>query len=107
MHLDSNSRCPAHYERIKMTEYVKKDGEGICFKKVSKKGTPYYNGSFGLGGKEFWISLFSKKLQSGEQAISFSIQPKEPKKETLQECLDKKEDGYDPVKNEFTDNIPF
>lgn len=91
-----------------MTEYVKKEGEGVCFKKVSKRGTPYYNGSLTLDGKEYWISLFSKTLQSGEQAISFSIQPKQPKeeKQTLSECLSQK-DGYDPVRNEFTDNIDF
>ena len=82
-----------------MTEYVKKDGEGACFKKVSKNGTPYYNGSFKLDEKEYWISLFQRKSQAGEQYISFSIQPKQAK--------EVEKSGYDPVKNEFTDEVPF
>ena len=63
-----------------MTEYVKKDGEGACFKKVSKNGTPYYNGSFKLEGKEYWISLFSKESKAGDKYISFTIQEKQEQK---------------------------
>lgn len=88
-----------------MTEYVKKEGEGVCFKKVSKKGTPYYNGSLTLDGKDYWISLFSKTLQSGEQAISFSIQPKQP--QTTAMDYKKAKDGFDVSKNEFTDTVDF
>lgn len=61
-----------------MTEYVRKDGQGACYKKISKKGVPYYNGWFNLDGKSYWISLFTKKNDNGETYVSYSITPKEP-----------------------------
>ena len=84
-----------------MTEYVKKDGEGACFKKVSKNGTPYYNGSFKLDGKEFWISLFTKKSQAGETYVSFVIQPKEQKPTEEK----KEQKGVDS--SDIDDEVPF
>ena len=62
---------------VKMTEYVKKDGNGACFSRVSKNGVSYYNGSFTLEGKEYWISLFPNKTQQGNPYVSFTIKQKE------------------------------
>ena len=62
-----------------MTEYVKKDGEGACFKKMSKNGNPYYFGQFMLDGKDYKISLFSNKTKNDEPYIKFIIQPKQDK----------------------------
>lgn len=62
-----------------MTEYVKKDGEGACFKKVSSKGNPYFAGQFTLNNEEYRISLFLRKTKADEQYISFIIQPKQDK----------------------------
>ena len=98
--------------------YEKKNGEFACFKKQSKKGTNYFNGTLTLDGKEYWISIFNKHSQKGEQYLSGMV---EPKQEKLPENVDagwteppKQEsitgittDAYDPEKNEFKDGIPF
>jgi hypothetical protein len=59
----------------------KKNGEFACFKKTSKKGTTYFNGTLTLDGKEYWISVFNKHSQKGEQYLSGMVEPKQPKKE--------------------------
>ena len=59
----------------------KKNGEFACFKKTSKKGTTYFNGTLTLDGKEYWISVFNKHSQKGEQCLSGMVEPKQPKKE--------------------------
>ena len=56
----------------------KKDGTGTCYKRVSKKGTAYYNGKFTLDGKDYWLKLFQTKTQDGQPAVSFIIDPREP-----------------------------
>lgn len=91
--------------------YEKKNGEFACFKKQSQKGTNYFNGTLLLDGKEYWISIFNSHSQKGEQYLSGTVKPKEEKKEEQQTTDagwdEKPADAYDPVKNEFTDNIPF
>lgn len=56
----------------------KKDGTGTCYKRVSKKGTTYYNGKFTLDGKDYWLKLFQTKTQDNQPAVSFVIDPREP-----------------------------
>lgn len=91
-----------------MTEYTRKNGEFACFKKQSKKGTNYFNGTLTLDGKEYWISIFNKHSQKGEQYLSGIVEPKQPKEPTVEQVLDNGwEDGFDPIKNEFTDKVPF
>lgn len=90
--------------------YEKKNGEFACFKKQSQKGTNYFNGTLLLGGKEYWISIFNSHSQKGEQYLSGHVEPKQPKQEEnaqTDDGWDKAPDGFDPVKNEFTDNVPF
>lgn len=93
--------------------YEKKNGEFACFKKQSKKGTNYFNGTLTLDGKEYWISIFNSHSQKGEQYLSGRVEPKQPKleenvqSEQVDDGWNKAPDGFDPVKNEFTDGIPF
>jgi hypothetical protein len=90
--------------------YEKKNGEFACFKKQSKKGTPYFNGTLLLDGKEYWISIFNSHSQKGEQYLSGRVEPKQTKPEEPQEVdagWTTPPDGFDPVKNEFTDKIDF
>lgn len=56
----------------------KKNGEFACFKKTSQKGTTYFNGTLTLDGKEYWISIFNKHSQKGEQFLSGMVEPKKP-----------------------------
>lgn len=85
-----------------MTEYVKKDGYGACYRKISKKGTPYYNGWFNLDGKSYWLSLFTKKNDKNETYVSFSISPKEK----LPEQIDKLPASANQ-QSDIDDEIPF
>lgn len=90
--------------------YEKKNGEFACFKKQSQKGTNYFNGTLLLDGKEYWISIFNSHSQKGEQYLSGTVKPKEEKPAETANADDgwnKAPDGFDPVKNEFTDGIPF
>lgn len=87
----------------------KKNGEFACFKKTSQKGTVYFNGTLLLDGKEYWISIFNNKSQKGEQYLSGSVQPKQPKPEAEQP-KEEETSGWDEPKeekNEFDDEIPF
>ena len=80
--------------------YEKKNGEFACFKKQSKKGTPYFNGTLTLDGKEYWVSIFNKHSQKGEQYLSGVVEPKKQKEElgTWEE-----ETKEEPI----NDGIPF
>ena len=87
----------------------KKNGEFACFKKISQKGTVYFNGTLLLDGKEYWISIFNNKSQKGEQYLSGSVQPKLPKSE-VEQPKEEETSGWDEPKeekNEFDDEIPF
>ena len=75
---------------------TKKDGTGTCYKRVSKKGTSYYNGKFTLDGKDYWLKLFQTKTQDGQPAVSFIIDPREPIAEHPKENVG---DLYQKVKN--------
>lgn len=81
--------------------YEKKNGEFACFKKVGKKGTPYYNGTLTLDGKEYWVSIFSKKSQKGENYVSGIVEPKQPKPEEPVE----QESSWDD--KPFNDEVPL
>ena len=83
----------------------RKNGDFACFKKQSQKGTVYFNGTLLLDGKEYWISIFNNKSQKGEQYLSGSVQPKQPKPEG--EKPKEETTGWDEEKNEFNDEIPF
>lgn len=88
--------------------YEKKNGEFACFKKQSQKGTNYFNGTLLLDGKEYWISIFNSHSQKGEQYLSGTVKPKEEKKEEKVDAgWTTPPDGFDPVKNEFTDSVDF
>ena len=70
----------------------KKNGEFACIKKTSQKGTTYFNGTLTLDGKEYWISIFNKHSQKGEQFLSGMVEPKKPSaqqpKETVDDSID-------------------
>ena len=58
-----------------------------------------------LGGKEYWISIFNKKSQKGEQYLSGVVEPKKPK--TEEKLVDP---GWETPPEEptpFNDTIPF
>ena len=54
----------------------RKDGSFACFKKQSKSGLSYFNGTLSLDGKEYWISIFNSHTKNGEQYLSGSVQLK-------------------------------
>ena len=85
----------------------RKNGEFACFKKQSKKGTNYFNGTLTLDGKEYWISIFNKHSQKGEQYLSGIVEPKQEKAPEITDAGWEEKPAFDPVKNEFTDGIPF
>ena len=63
---------------------------------------PQYTGSINVDGKEYWLSGWTRKTDANPKApaMSFSVQPKEPKAETIN-------DSNSLVNNEFEDLIPF
>jgi len=54
-----------------------KGGTFSCFKKQSKKGNIYFNGSLKLEGKEYWVSIFNSHTQDGKQYLSGIVEPKQ------------------------------
>jgi len=84
----------------------KKNGEFACFKKTSKKGTNYFNGTLTLDGKEYWISIFNKHSQKGEQYLSGMVEPKKPmnKEEITADQYKKEKEGEI---TSFNDEIPW
>lgn len=63
---------------------------------------PQFTGSINVDGKEYWLSGWTRKEGANPKApaMSFSVQPKEPKAETIN-------DSNSLVNNEFEDLIPF
>ena len=63
---------------------------------------PQFTGSINVDGKEYWLSGWTRKEGANPKApaMSFSVQPKEPKAETIN-------DSNSLVNNEFDDSIPF
>ena len=63
---------------------------------------PQFTGSINVDGKEYWLSGWTRKEGANPKApaMSFSVQPKEPKAETIN-------DSNSLVNNEFEDSIPF
>jgi len=63
---------------------------------------PQFTGSINIEGKEHWLSGWTRKADANPKApaMSFSVNPKEPKAETIN-------DSNSLVNNEFEDSIPF
>ena len=86
----------------------KKNGEFACFKKTSKKGTNYFNGTLTLDGKEYWISIFNKHSQKGEQYLSGIVEPKKPVSEEKTDITaDQYKNAKDGSVSSFDDEIPW
>ena len=71
----------------------RKDGSFACFKKQSKNGLNYFNGTLSLDGKEYWISIFNSHTKNGEQYLSGSVQLKEKKEVSSDDYIKAKEGG--------------
>ena len=80
--------------------YEQKDGQGSLFrnKRKEKETHPDYNGSFKIGGVEYWLSGWMKEAKSGEQYMSLSVKPKETRQDPPAATAEPKD---------FNDPLPF
>lgn len=59
--------------------YQQKDNSGSLFRNDKKEtdNHPDFNGSCVIGGREYWISAWTKVADSGRKYMSFSFKPKD------------------------------
>ena len=92
-----------------MTEFDKTNRGSIWKNDKKEKDThPDFTGSLNVGGVEYWVSAWKRKEGAAAKApaLSFSIKPKEEKKDWVPDGPGKAK--VVPAKNfDIDDEIPF